>query len=1410
MKTHPFALAVACATALLTPHIAGAFSISAVSLSPSNVVPPMTELRLTIDIITPSQGTWLYAPTQISSNAAGLRVDVFPTSGPLTAIGSLRETVTLGTFPVGSCNYEVVIHPNFQVNWGTRTNRGSFTVQATAPVVWIETIDPATSEPYSSGVVVPGKFLISRSGPMNGPLRVFLQYGGTAGNSVDYRQMPSSIEIPAVWPFAAVLDVVALPDTLVEGKETVEVTLLPAAAQEYRVDPNRQSGRVIIFDRQTPLVLPTLSIEATEPETRECALNEFCPFLGGRLTIRRTGELDYPLPVYVAVEGTAVRGVDYGLVLPDPSQQGFSHYLTLPAGQGRWDLIVAPIDDVLAEGDETATLRLPELAIDTSQVFPPLDYIVDAGRASATVVIHDNDPLGIPLVSIEPVDTNAAETLISQSFVNTAHFRVSRKGRLDRELLVFLNLEQGSARQGVDYRLQGVETGSVVRIRAGEASATVSLIPLDDELYEGEEYAFFHLIAPPPGHDAYESDYPRSSIRITIQDNDPVTTRLEITSPRDGEHFQAGAVIPLRSQIIGPGGNSDSWSVEFFDGDQLIGTTRLGGTIWWNNAIGGPHLINARAYNPAGVPGQDILVAPPVSISVGPGPAWPVVRIGAGRGQTLEPCPACFSVPAVFTISRTGPTHEALNVYLEYDGPAKPGVDYQALPHRVTIPPGTNAAHVSVMAIDDQLVEGPEIVRATIVTPELATLGYVVSYYASEAMVVINDDESGAPEIRLDIVEPDDGAQFAPGTTIEISALGVWTRGEVDRPVEFFAGNALIGRSNPPQLGRPTIPGLPSVHTILWTNPPSGRHALTARFERAPGLSITSPPVNITVGPEPTLPIIAFETLTVETREPITDGTFFIPLVPIKRTGASPDLILHFEISGTATEGTDYLELARQILYPAAASGLGLNIHALVDLIRETDETIVIKLVQPELGSSGYRIDPQRDTVVVTIHDSPPLPVPIVSMSAIRTETTEPSSRLSPKSAPGLFRISRSAPFEQELEVHLTYRGTAKSGEDYLPLPGAVVIPAGSNSLDLQVVARRDLLAEGDETVEAQLDRDRFFIVFPRYLVDPDHALDRVVIHDRPPVTPLISITRPASGTDFPPDMPIEIVTDTRDPDGYVRRVEFLADGRKIGEANVEFIRPPDPGQSQTFTFVWRQPSPGAHMLTARATDDEGTTGVSAPVSITVARSETLPIVTVIAPDPFAVEPRSNSVLNIATFRIRRFGPTNEPLVVAYSLRGTAGNGSDYERLTGLAIIPAGHRSASVIIRPLPDNLNEGLETVLLSLEQPQPQPGVPVSHSYRLGRPRNAVGLISDGPWSHTPGVARCLSLPGGLVHLCFAAQAGHNFRVESTDDFRNWQTLFDAFADEDGWHFIDADMAEHPHRFYRLRPEPVVEPDE
>jgi len=196
----------------------------------------------------------------------------------------------------------------------------------------------------------------------------------------------------------------------------------------------------------------------------------------------------------------------------------------------------------------------------------------------------------------------------------------------------------------------------------------------------------------------------------------------------------------------------------------------------------------------------------------------------------------------------------------------------------------------------------------------------------------------------------------------------------------------------------------------------------------------------------------------------------------------------------------------------------------------------------------------------------------------------------------------------------------------------------------------------------------------------------------------------------------------------------------------------------------------------------------------------------VVARDAFAVEPRSNADLNTATFRIRRFGPTNAELVVNYSLHGTAENGVDYEKLSGSAVIPAGQRYVTVTVRPIADNLAEQIETVILRLEAPpEEQPT-----RYSVGHPRRAVALISDLPLLQPSAGGECLSLPEGLLNVCFAAETGVNLRVEASSDLRNWETLCDSPACDGAFQFVDDEAANFPHRFYRLAPEPVPLADE
>jgi hypothetical protein len=87
---------------------------------------------------------------------------------------------------------------------------------------------------------------------------------------------------------------------------------------------------------------------------------------------------------------------------------------------------------------------------------------------------------------------------------------------------------------------------------------------------------------------------------------------------------------------------------------------------------------------------------------------------------------------------------------------------------------------------------------------------------------------------------------------------------------------------------------------------------------------------------------------------------------------------------------------------------------------------------------------------------------------------------------------------------------------------------------------------------------------------------------------PAVHLTAPADGTRLSSPGPVTIAAAASDPDGTVIRVEFLADGAKLGES-----------AAAPYSFVWASPA-GTHALTARATDNAGAVTTSAAVAIEV------------------------------------------------------------------------------------------------------------------------------------------------------------------------------------------------------------------
>lgn len=484
--------------------------------------------------------------------------------------------------------------------------------------------------------------------------------------------------------------------------------------------------------------------------------------------------------------------------------------------------------------------------------------------------------------------------------------------------------------------------------------------------------------------------------------------------------------------------------------------------------------------------------------------------------------------------------------------------------------------------------------------------------------------------------------------------------------------------------------------------------------------------------------------------------------------------------------------------------------------------------------------------VGITVQPGPVPPQPVVTIRATDPYAAEPCGALTVID-PGKFTVRRSGGTNYDFLVRYRISGTASNSVDYLTVSNAVVIPRGAWSADIWVWPTMDSLIEGTETVVVRLEPIACIAIWPPpgdcYLVgQPCEAT--VFIRDCPPGNrpPLVQLVKPRPGAVFRAPANIDIVADTVDPDGYAWKVEFFEGANKIGEESKLFIVPPTNGTHIPYEMTWSNVPPGQYVLTARATDNEGATGVSRPIPIAVVTSvpppitNEPPVVTIVATDPVAIEgtncwgwadvtnrwpvgttncvtvaPRSQSWIwwftncgpKDATFTVCRAGDTNSDLAVVYGIGGTATNGVDYDVLPGVVSIPAGARRANILIVPKEDQHPDPVKTVILRLLP------VPVVNNapppYVVGCPNRAAAIILDS--DHPQRTTAALSDKCFLMRV--DAAEGAWFRIECSADLVKWLPVCINQVIQGAVHFVDPEAQGLAQRFYRAAPEanPPVE---
>jgi len=876
-------------------------------------------------------------------------------------------------------------------------------------------------------------------------------------------------------------------------------------------------------------------------------------------------------------------------------------------------------------------------------------------------------------------------------------FTLTRTGELTNELTAIVYLS-GTAASGSDFTLSpslaAGNTNAVV-FPTNEATVSITFHVLNDPTGEATEDFTLTIV----DDLAYVVASPGAA-RVRILDNDsanvPAVSVVAVnpTIPENG--MDRGTFLFTRS------GNTQNPLTVFYS----VGGTAT--TITDYSSLVGMVIIPAGSDTAtAQFQTRDDKIFEPaesVSVTITPNAAYTVsgslatvsiadddfltVTIFPTGGSAAEP-----SVPGAFTVKRAGDLTGNLLVYYTVGGAATSGSDFTPLSGSLTIPANATSADIVLSPLDDQALEGDESVVLTLTT----NLAYNIGTPGT-AQLLIRDNEKTAVSITAT-----DAAASEPGD--DFGSFQV-SRGSVvdgDLVVNLaISGTAISGADYVPLENPIVIPdGASSVafdlipFDDLHEEPEEQVRVSilpgTNYYAGVPGQAV----VTITNSDQGNPPAVGFTFSSSRVEESKSPGISVS--LSITSSMSMPITVDYIVLGGTAS-AADYTLPSGTLSFDPTNRAKSIPLLINNDTIVEPDETIRVALFNP-IGATldGIKIH------TYTIVDDDASSVSVTATAANATET----------GTPGNFRISRSGATNAALQVNYELTGSASAPADYASIGTSVIIPAGATFVDLPVLPINDQVVEPTESIRLTL------LTAPTAkIVSPNVATINLADND-------------------PDGLPDVAVTSTNQPyaveGGGDGAFVFTRSGSTTGALTfyVTFKGTATSGSDYgalptTITIPIGQAS---FSLPVTAVDDaliEGeetviaaltvtnTYRVAYPSSATATIQDNDQRVWVDASDFDAAEPGTNP----GDFTFTRFGTTNTPLQVFFTISGTAINGVDYPALGNSFVIPAGSLSAKLPIVPLDDPLVEGPELLTLTLQG---------NSAYTLGTPTTATVIIMD-----------------------------------------------------------------------------------
>jgi uncharacterized repeat protein (TIGR01451 family)/gliding motility-associated-like protein len=1197
---------------------------------------------------TPGQFTFTLSHVSTTDTQITYGVSGTATSG--TDYSSIGTTVTITAGQITATVSVPVLNDNLVEGTETviltmlaTTSNGAITASTTPATVNITDNDTAIATIIAGtngneNGLVNGTFTVTLSNPSATDTQLTYTVGGTATEGVDYTTIVKTITIPA-GQTTGTITIPVLADAVVEGTETVVVTL--GTSNNPLVSANNNPATINILDNNTA----TVSISTTPTINESAGTATFTVTLS--TAVQNSFSVDYK-----TVDGTATAGLDYTsttgtLVFPANSPAGAMLRFTVPVN-----------DDNVVEPSETFSATLSNV----------IGGLVTIGTPTATVTITDND---VAVASIAP-GTNGSETgPVSGTFIVT----LSNPSATDTQITYTLG---GTSTEGTDYTNIVTKT---ITISAGQTTGTISIPVIVDAVAESTETVIATLVT---------SNNPAITVNtapasINILDANTANVSISINAASIGE---AVGTVTLSVTLNIAVQNSFTVDYKTANGTALSGLdyTATSGTLTFpaNSPAGtvlnvvipiiDDNLIeNSESFTVglSNVQGAEVAIgASPATVNIADNDSA-VATITAGANANENGL-----VNGVFNVTLSNPSATPTTLSFTLTGTATESADYGAITKTIIIPAGATTGTITIPVMADLLAEGTETVIATLT----ASSNPVITVNNTPATINIIDEDVATVSISTTPVINENA-----GTATFTVTLSNAVQNGFSVNYATANGTATSGADYTSTSGTLTFPANSPAGTMLTFTVPINDDNLvepseifTAALSNVTGgvvtIGVSSATVSITDNDT------AVATITAGTNGnengPV-NGSYTVTL----SNPSSTDTQITFTVSGTATEGNDYTTITKTITIPAGQTTGTITIPVVTDAVVEGTETVVITLIN-------------TNNPLVTVNNTPAT-INILDNNSVTASVSVFQTNVDEAAGTATFTVTLSGAVQSAFSVdYSTANGTAIAGLDYVATSGTLTFPAGSaagSSITFTVPIIDDNLVEPSETFNAIISN------VTGGLVTIASGIATVTITDND--SSVASITPGTSGNESGPVNGTFTVTLSK-PASTDTQLTYTLSGTATEGSDYATI------VTKTITIPAGQTS---GVITIPVSGDaivEGTETVIATLTtsgnplVTVSSTaatinivdNTDAVVTVSATADGA-EPATPGQF---TFTLNRISTTDTK--ITYALSGTAISGTDYTAIVNTITIPAGQTKATVSVPVLNDNIVEGTETVILTM----------------------------------------------------------------------------------------------------------------